>query len=117
MGFRVLVLVVMATTFALPFTFFEEPGRSPFRPALRSEEAQALRHGLTLLLARRADGQPPDMRQPEMRRPEMRRPEVRQPEFAELSVGQRRWDVDQCMYYCLTGVVGYSYTECETMCT
>nr|P0C6S3.1 RecName: Full=Conotoxin as14b; AltName: Full=Conotoxin AsXIVB; Flags: Precursor [Conus cancellatus] len=28
-----------------------------------------------------------------------------------------RWDVDQCIYYCLNGVVGYSYTECQTMCT
>uniref|UniRef100_P84707 Conotoxin flf14c n=1 Tax=Conus anabathrum floridanus TaxID=1520082 RepID=CREC_CONAW len=122
MGFRVLVLIVMVTTSALPFTFSEESGRSPFRPALRSEEAQALRHGLTLLLARRADGQTPDMHQPEMRRPEMRRPEVRrpevrQPEFAESPVGQKRWDAYDCIQFCMRPEMRHTYAQCLSICT
>nr|P84706.1 RecName: Full=Conotoxin flf14b [Conus anabathrum floridanus] len=27
------------------------------------------------------------------------------------------WDVNDCIHFCLIGVVGRSYTECHTMCT
>nr|P84705.1 RecName: Full=Conotoxin flf14a [Conus anabathrum floridanus] len=27
------------------------------------------------------------------------------------------WDVNDCIHFCLIGVVERSYTECHTMCT